>query len=769
MKNHFKYSYIIGLAIVLICYSCGVSKYLPEGEVLYTGSEINLQAQEDTLNTKKIKEELLTLLPTSPNSKFLGMRLGLYYHFKAQKDKPGFINKWLNKKIGEEPVYLSSVNTQRVEELMRNRLDNRGFFYNKVSSEIKTTPKYGSVTYSANLPQPYRLENFNIQKDSLPIYKEIEKILTDTPIKAGTRFDLAVLKYERERIDHQLKQRGYYNFNSDFLIFEADTNHYKTPKFDLLLRLKKNTPQKSIIPYTIDSITVYPKYSIEDTSTIKETTVVNGIKFIQENEFFKTKRLKPYILFEKGQKYNANTAKLTSNRLSSIGSYKYVNIQFKEKDTTANTDDAGSLDMDIYLSPLTKRSARVELQALTKSNGFTGPGLAISHSNRNVFKGGETLSITGNFSYEMQLTGSDNNSSIGGGLTADLIIPRLVPFSPSLFKDNVPKTKISLGVEFLSRTDLYTLTSFTSSFGYLWNENKYVYHELTPISINYVNLANTTEEFEEILDENPYLENSFEQQFIAGLNYKFTYNELANEEKTNPIFLETNFDIAGNTLNLLSGGKETAFGLDYAQYAKMDVDVRYYHRWENENTFIARAYAGIGVPYGNSTTLPYAKQFFSGGAYSVRAFQIRSLGPGTFYSEDDDTTSYYDQSGNLKFEANLEYRFPIFSYVKGAIFADAGNVWLTYDVETSDDDSEDDIAFIEELNSKGKFSNNWIKELGVGVGFGLRVDIQSFVIRLDLASPIRVPYYEEGERSRIPFFDGGDNNLMFNFAIGYPF
>ncbi|MBO0593189.1 BamA/TamA family outer membrane protein [Cellulophaga sp. E16_2] len=769
MKNHFKYSYIIGLAIVLICYSCGVSKYLPEGEVLYTGSEINLQAQEDTLNNKKIKEELLTLLPTSPNSKFLGMRLGLYYHFKAQKDKPGFINKWLNKKIGEEPVYLSDVNTQRVEELMRNRLDNRGFFYNKVSSEIKTTPKYGSVTYSANLPQPYRLENFNIQKDSLPIYKEIEKILTDTPIKAGTRFDLAVLKYERERIDHQLKQRGYYNFNSDFLIFEADTNHYKTPKFDLLLRLKKNTPQKSIIPYTIDSITVYPKYSIEDTSTIKETTVVNGIKFIQENEFFKTKRLKPYILFEKGQKYNANTAKLTSNRLSSIGSYKYVNIQFKEKDTTANTDDAGSLDMDIYLSPLTKRSARIELQALTKSNGFTGPGLAISHSNRNVFKGGETLSITGNFSYEMQLTGSDNNSSIGGGLTADLIIPRLVPFSPSLFKDNVPKTKISLGVEFLSRTDLYTLTSLKSSFGYLWNENKYVYHELTPISINYVNLANTTEEFEEILDENPYLESSFEQQFIAGLNYKFTYNELANEEKTNPIFLETNFDIAGNTLNLLSGGKETAFGLDYAQYAKMDVDVRYYHRWENENTFIARAYAGIGVPYGNSATLPYAKQFFSGGAYSVRAFQIRSLGPGTFYSEDDDTTSYYDQSGNLKFEANLEYRFPIFSYIKGAIFADAGNVWLTYDVETSDDDSEDDIAFIEELNSKGKFSNNWIKELGVGVGFGLRVDIQSFVIRLDLASPIRVPYYEEGERSRIPFFDGGDNNLMFNFAIGYPF
>ncbi len=769
MKKNFKHTYLISILVVLISYSCGISKYVPQGEVLYTGSEIILEAKEDTLSTKKIKEELYTLIPSQPNSKFLGMRLGLYYHFKSQKDKLGFINKWLNKKFGEEPVYLSDVDPQRVENLMRNRLDNKGFFYNRVSSDITTTPKYGSIKYTATLPKPYRLEKLELQNDSTLVYAEIKKILTNTPIKPGSRFDLALLKYERERIDNQLKQRGYYNFNSDFLIFEADTSRYETRKFDLLLRLKKNTPQKSTIPYTIDSITVYPKYTIEDSTSVEENSIVNRINFIQENEFFKPERLEPYILFKKGEKYNANTARLTSNRLSSIGSYKYVNIQFKEKDTTTVIDDAGSLDMDIYLSPLTKRSARIELQGLTKSNGFTGPGISISHSNRNVFGGGETLSITGNFSYEVQLTASDSNSSIGGGLTTDLIIPRLVPFSPSWFKDNVPKTKISLGFEFLNRTDLYTLTSLTSSFGYLWNENKYVYHELNPISINYVNLSNTTEEFEEILDENSYLESSFEQQFIAGLNYKFTYNELVDEDKTNPIYFSTNFDIAGNTLNLLTGGSYTAFGLDYAQYAKIDADFRFYHRWNNENALIARAYGGLGIPYGNSSTLPYAKQFFSGGAYSVRAFQIRSLGPGTFYSDDDDTSSYYDQSGNLKLEANLEYRFPIFSYLKGALFADVGNIWLTYDLEVSDDDTDDDIAFLEELSSKGKFSSNWIKELGAGVGFGLRVDIQSFVIRFDLASPFRVPYYDEGERSRIPFFDGGDDNLMFNFAIGYPF
>ncbi|MGJ8658968.1 BamA/TamA family outer membrane protein [Cellulophaga fucicola] len=770
MKKNAPYRYIFILLTLVVCYSCSVAKFIPEDEILYAGSKIIVETEEDTIATKIVKEELNTLIPLQPNSKFLGSNLGLYYHYKAQKEKPGFINKWLNKKFGEEPVFLSDVDPKRVEKLILNRLDNRGFFYSKVKSKIDSTKKYAGVTYTTNLPRPYRLEKFELDKDSLPIYAEIQEILADTKIKPGNRFDLELMKFERERIDNRLKQRGYYNFNSDFLIFEADTNRYDTSKFDLFLRLKKNTPPKSTIPYTIDSITVYPKYVIGDTATVNKTSIVNGIKFVQSNEFFKPEQLQPYILFEKGQKYNANTARLTSNRLSSIGSYKFVNIQFKEKDTTAVKDGSGSLDMDIYLSPLTKRSLRAELQGVTKSNGFAGPGVSLSYNNRNVFGGGETLSITGSFSYETQLSGSSDSglSSIAGGLKTDLIIPRLVPFSPSRFKYNVPKTKISLGADFLDRSKLYTLTSFNTSFGYIWKANNYVYHELNPISINYVNLTNTTTEFEEILDDNPYLKSSFEQQFIAGLNYKFTYNELVDENISKPIYISANFDIAGNALHLLNGGKETAFGLDYAQYAKLDVDFRYYLKWKNEQTFIARAFAGWGLPYGNSTTLPFVKQYFSGGPYSVRAFSIRSLGPGTF-STDDNSSSYFDQSGNLRLEANLEYRFPIFSYLKGALFADAGNVWLTYDPEISDDETAEGIAFNEQLKSEGKFGSDWVRELGAGVGFGLRVDVQSFVIRLDLASPFRVPYLTEGERSRIPFFDGGDDNLMLNFAIGYPF
>ena len=749
-----------------------MSRFIPDDQTLYTGAEINTTSDKDVKDAKIVEEELETLLRPKPNSQFLGMRSGLYYHYKAQKKNPGFLNRWLNKKFGEEPVYLSDINPQRVEELMLNRLDNRGFFYSKVASEIDSTNKRASIRYNIELPKPYRLEKLELDKDSLPIYNDIQQALTQTEIKPGNRFDLQLMKFERERIDRSLKQSGYYNFNPDFLIFEADTNRYDNRKFDLFLRLKQNIPEKAVLPYVIDSITVYPNYSIEnDTrSNPSEAKTVNGLNFLQEEEYFKPEKLEPYILLRKGQYYNAETARLTSNRLSALGSYKFVNIRFNETDTTL-VDGHRSLNADIFLSPLTKRSIRTELQAVTKSNGFAGPGIATTYSNRNLFKGGETLSVTANFAYETQLSGSKNSgpSSIAGGLRTELTVPRLLPFSPKRFKYAVPKTKMSLGADILKRSKLYTLNSFNSTFGYTWQSNRFVYHELNPISLVYVNLSNTTDEFEAILDNNPFLSRSFEQQFIAGLNYTFTYNELVDENKTRPFFFSTSLDMAGNTLSLFDGGKNTVLGLEYAQYAKVDVDFRYYLKWGEEQALVSRLYAGWGIPYGNSTTLPFVKQFFSGGPYSVRAFQIRSLGPGSFSSDADRTSSFFDQSGNLRLEGNLEYRFPIVSYLKGAFFVDAGNVWLTNEIEIPDDEPAESREFNEQLQEQGKFGSDWTKELGVGVGFGLRVDIQSFVIRFDLASPWRTPYLPEGKRSRVPFFDGGSDNLILNFAIGYPF
>ena len=274
MKASITYYYALLLLLTVSLYSCGISKFIPNGEALYTGSKINIKSNKDIGNTKKISQELHTLLNPEPNSKILGIRPSLYFHYKAQKENPGFLNRWLNKKFGEDPVYLSDVNPQRIEQLMLNRLDNRGYFYSKVSSELDSTQKHAALRFHAELKQPYTLEQFKLDKDSLPIYNDISKALVKTEIKEGKRFDLELMKYERERIDQELKQKGYYNFNPDFLIFEVDTNRYDNKKFDLFLRLKKNVPKKSLVPYTIDSISVFPNFSI-DTDTLTPSSTSN--------------------------------------------------------------------------------------------------------------------------------------------------------------------------------------------------------------------------------------------------------------------------------------------------------------------------------------------------------------------------------------------------------------------------------------------------------------------------------------------------------------
>lgn len=757
----------------MLAYSCAIEKYIPEGEQLYTGATLEINSESELQDGKEVKSELLDLIEPNPNSKFLGMKPALFFHYKAQREKPGFLYKFLNKTFGEQPVYFSNVNPERVEELILNRLDNKGFFYSRSNSETIAKEKFASVNYTVNLPEPYVLENYNLESDSLPMYKEIEKMLPNAILKKGDRFDLDLLKAERARLNNGLKQKGFYNSQEALLIFEADTNQYRNRKFDLFLRLKKDVPSRASIPYSIDSITVYPNYSIEGDSlplTKKNIVQVDSIDFVQNELYFKPQLLESYLLFNVGDLYDANISKQTSNRLSALGSYKYVNIQYTELDTTAISSDRGSLAANIYLAPLTKRSIRAELQAVSKSNGFTGPGILLSHTDRNIFNGGETLSISANFSYELQLSsGSNSNlSSIAGGLSADLVIPRSIPFPPSRFKYAVPKTKISIGIDFLQRSNLFTLNSVNSSFGYTWKENQYVYHTLDPISINYSQLSNVSDEFQDILDDNAYLSQSFEQRFIAGLLYSFTYDEVSNLTKNKPIYFSTNFDLAGNLLSLASGSSNTIFGSEYAQYTKVDADLRLYLRWKKERTLVSRLYAGWGIPYGNSSTLPFVKQFYSGGPYSVRAFNIRSIGPGSFYSDsDDNTTDYYDKSGNLKLEANLEYRFPLVSYLKGAFFVDAGNVWLTGDYSSLVEDSTSSSSSL--LFTDGKFDKDWLSEVAAGVGFGLRVDIQSFVIRLDLASPLRIPYLNKNERWNVPFFGNADNNMTLNFAIGYPF
>ncbi|MFO7822865.1 MAG: BamA/TamA family outer membrane protein [Cyclobacterium sp.] len=758
---------LMGMILFLMAANaCNVAKYIPEDELLYTGANLEITHETPVKGIKEVREELQGLIRPKPNSKILGQYLGLWAHYKMEKEKPGFINRFIYKKIGEEPVYLSQVEPEKTEELMVNRLENNGFFYPEIVSTYSRKQKKGDVSYQVTLQIPYRLNSFQYERDSLPIDRDIRDLLATSEIESGDRFSLASFKQERERLDTELKKKGYYNFNADFLIFDADTNQYEDRQFDLFLRLKENVPEEGILPYQIRSIRVLPNYSLDEYGENTDTTEVDGVQFIQENLSFKPELLRQYILIEKGGLFNSTQSRLTSNRLSGIGNFRFVNVRY-QRVADKIEDGKGFLDANIYLSPLDKRSVRAELQGVSKSNNFAGPALLLNYRNRNLFLGGETFSLTGKLAYESQVASGDREglNAFEFGLKGDLIFPRVVfPITiKERFAYSVPKTKISLGTEYQDRRGLYRLNTVSSTYGYFWNANRFVYHEITPISINFVNLSRTSGEFEEILDANPFLRQSFEQQFIAGITYSFAFNKLMDKYRTHSIYFGANLDLAGAGLRfaneVLNGENPNTFlGFNYAQYNKADIDFRYYWRFTEERLLAARLFGGVGLPYGNSVSLPFVKQFFSGGPNSIRAFRIRSLGPGSFRPDSESTASFFDQAGDIRLEGNLEFRFPIVPYLRGAVFMDAGNVWLVNENEAL---------------PGGKMEKDWYRELGIGAGIGLRVDIEFFVLRFDLATPLRRPYLPESERWEKDFKIGDSQwrkeNFIFNFAIGYPF
>ncbi|MFD2200613.1 BamA/TamA family outer membrane protein [Shivajiella indica] len=757
----------IGLILMILLGSCSVKRFIPEDESLYTGAELKLNVDLPKKELKGLQSELEALIKPDPNRKFLGSRFRLWSHYKGSKEKPGFINRFLKNQFGEEPVYFSQVNPERSISILLNRLENKGYFYGIADLERVDKKKFTSLNYSLNFGEAYRLAKFEVLGDSLGILQEIKSNMDKTLLVKGERLDLDILKNERSRIERVLKDKGYYNFGADLLIFEADTNQYEDRRFDLYLRLKSDVPEKAIYPYSINEITVFPNYVLNSEMLNADTVRVKGVDVIQEGVVFKPDLLVPYVLFKEGDKFDPQKSRLTANRLSAIGNFRYVNITFDESDSLKNEDGTLPLNANILLSPLNKRSIRAEIQAVTKSNSFVGPALILTYRNLNIFHGGEMFSLSTKVGYETQIAQGDRErlTSIELGAQAGVTFPRVIFPVPVMnrFQYAIPKTRISIGYEYQYRSDLYKINSYNTTFGYFWQVNRHVYHEFNPISHSIFDLRETTPEFEEILDQNPFLRRSFEQQFIFGMNYTFNYNQLVDAERKHPIFFGTTLDFAGNSLRLFNELLDTdnpdqVFGLEYAQYMRMDVDFRYYWRITRETNLVSRIFAGAGIPLGKSLSLPYVKQYFSGGPSSVRAFRIRALGPGTFIPEDVNTSGFFDQAGDIRLEGNMELRFPFNKYLKGAVFADAGNVWLYNDNEAL---------------PGGKFTDQWFKELGVGVGYGMRIDIQLFVLRFDLAIPIRKPWLPEDQRWLDSFQLGSRDwrreNMVLNFAIGYPF
>ena len=746
--------------------SCSNTRYLPKDELLYIGGKVKVQDDSITKKDRKnLRQVMEGMLRPKPNRKILGLRFRLYmYNLAGAPKKEKGLRHWLRYKVGEPPVLFSRVDLEFNKNILRNYAENKSYFNTRVAADSTRKGKRATADFIVKPGMPYKIKQVIFPADTLELEQAITSIKDKSFLIPGEHYDLDKIKAERERIDVHLKEKGYFYFGADYLKIQVDSTVGKH-QVDLLMKVKYDTPKLARNVYRINNIMVYPNYSVSKEKAITTADSIqqyHGFTIIDAKKTFNPRIFDRTLYFKKNDLYNRTNHNLSLNRLVNLGTFKFVKNQFFISDTIGNY-----LNAYYYLTPLTRKSIRVEILGKTNSANYTGTELNVNWSNRNTFRGAELLNISVFGGLEVQLGGqSDGFNVYRAGSEANLIWPRfLAPVRTSSSSGFVPKTKLTIGYEYQLRSKLYSLNSFKTSFGYLWKENMRKEHQFNVTDITYVSPGHVTPLYREQAAANESLNKVIQKQLIFGPTYSYTYTNTMETAKKHTIYFKGAMDFAGNLAGLITsadikkGDTTKVLGVPFSQFVKMETEFRHYLKLSDRSQLASRMIIGAGYAYGNSSEMPFIKQFFIGGTNSIRAFRARSVGPGT-YNSDMETNSFLpDQSGDIKFEVNTELRAKLFSVVHGAVFVDAGNIWLMND---------------NPAKPGGTFSGKFLNELAVGTGLGLRFDLSFLILRTDLGIPLRIPSLPEGQRWVIDKIDFGNrtwrrDNLIFNLAIGYPF
>lgn len=758
--------------LLFLLNACSNTKYLAEDEKLYTYTWFD----EDGLGKVNLKPLKAYELYKAGNAKtnspvfFLPRtNLAIYNYWDNDKEK-GLVH-YFHEKLGKPPVLLSSVNPDFRIKVMEQRLNDMGHFDSNVTYDLKyhgKDKKKVSARYHILFKTAYTFNELNFVQKSTNVDSIIVDALSQSLIKKNEDYWLNVMEQERARLSNTLKNQGYYYFNPNFFMFHADTA-VGNKQVDLTMVLKDNVPERAFDKYYIRKVNLQMA-PVNPSVTQKlsvDSSLVDGISYKALGNPFKPKRVTKAISVKPGNAYTVNDHLNTIRYLQGMGAFRSVELTYNQADSIS-----GLLDATLRLTPQKPITTKLEVNFATKSNDFMGPAAIASVGHSNIFKGGEKLVLQLDGGFEWQRGSKRKEYELGFnsyelGSQLKLSFPRfLVPFSvKNESKRYVPYTNASIGFRTQKRVRYYTMNLSQVKYDYMWKNTPQREFKLEPLAIDYLRLTQTSAEFDDFLTQYPQVALSFAEQFILGSTFSYTYTNHTDKHQLNQFYYNGYIDIAGNILNAaytLLGDKgagttdpSTLFGVPFAQYSKITNDVRYYHVFTEHKQIAMRLLAGIGVPYGNATVLPYVKQYFAGGSQDIRAFYARSIGPGSYKPENTAAGSYFlDQSGEIKLMANLEYRFPITYMVNGAFFADAGNVWLI-----NEDPSR----------PGGKFEfNKFMDDMAVGAGFGLRVDITYFILRLDAAVPVRKPY--PVDRGQWIFSNPGFfKDFILSLAVGYPF
>lgn len=746
--------------------ACSTTSDIPEGDRLYTGLKtIEYKDYERNSHFLSTQEEIEAALACAPNGALLGSS---YYRtpfpyslwiWNAFHDSQSILGQWLSKTFGNEPVLMSWVNPELRASVAQSQLRNHGYFRGSVGYDeiVSKNGKESKIAYTVNCGHLFTIDsvkysNFPYDADTL-----IDAHSDESKLKKGVAFDVASLDAERTRISNLFRNNGYYYYQPSYVSYLADTVNVPG-KVLLDMQLADDLPDKAMHKWYIGNIRInlqrsYMEELKDSINRRRFTAYYNGKRVpVRPRVILNDLKLRPK------QPYSYANHLESNNKITGTGVFSSVDFQFTPRDTSALCD---TLDLTLNCVFDKPYDFYVETNFKGKTNGRMGPQMVVGFTKRNAFRGGEKLDINLNGSFDWQTghaaSGSaDNVHSYQYGIDASVEFPRLlIPFLPRRRYKVTPSTLVKASSSVINRASYFKRHVVSGEITYTFQTSEQSLHQFSPLILQYDYMSSHTAKFDSVLNTSAYLQVSMKDQFVPKMRYSYIYTSPLSYR--NPIFWQTTISEAGNILSAgyaafghkWSTKDKKMFKNPYAQFLKIETEWRKTWQLNEHDQFVAHASAGAIWSYGNSTTAPYNEQLYVGGANSIRAFTIRSVGPGA-YLPTEATSSYLDQTGDLKLLFNLEYRPRLFDNLYGAIFLDAGNVW-----SLKDDDYRPD--------SKFKF-RNMFQQMAVGTGVGLRYDLDYFVIRVDWGIGLHLPY-KHGFYNLPNFKDSQSLHL----AIGYPF
>lgn len=755
---------------MLLISSCSVRRFLPAGERLYKGSTIKIEKDSATSTSiKSLKKTIKLAISPKANKFFLGQPYKVWWWYKiGEPKKEKGLKAFLRKRLGEPPVLSSRVNAKATAENIQSLLENIGFFHSTAQGDTNHVGSYFiKASYTAQVKPAYTLAKIDWVDDSSALFKILQKnSKRNSLLKVGNNYRLSDIKTERDRLDLFLKTKGYYFFNPDYIMAYADST-VGNRKVVLYLNIKKTIPPEAKYAYSINDITVYPGYSLTGSSidTSKYNFIVyDKLKINDREKKFKPSLFATTITFRPGSMYNSKQQNATLNRMIGLGAFKFVKNRFEAVPDNNKNDTSHLLNVYYYLTAAKKKSIQAQLDVSTKENNFVGRQASVNWKNKNSFRGAEQLGVSVYGGFETSAANGVRINNIRIGSEVSLTIPRYaIPFFK--IKENnfyPPKTILLLGYDWFKKDISFIKKLVRFQYEFTWKPNLQTQFNVAPIAVSYLQATNVTDLFKKEIALNPSLQLSVFSEAILGTFFSYTHTSNF-RNKRNKTFFNATVDLSGNVAGLMTGAKEyrskNIFGVPFAQYVKLDIDYHFTRKLFNKIEWANRIQVGIGLPYNNSRLLPFTKLYTIGGSSSIRGYRNRTLGPGTYKPTINDQRFFQIIGGDYKLLGNTEWRIPFTKQLSGALFVDAGNVW-----------TKDTTLF----GMKGQLSKDFVKEIAVATGFGIRFDATILLIRVDLGIPIRKPYLPTGERWVLNKIDIGSaawrkENLILNIAIGLPF